>query len=68
MKEKVVKAVDYSVLKLMGVFWGDEVRWQEGYITLIQNVGPYFNFHDETFMLLAAIISIISVRHCHYLF
>jgi len=43
MRTKVVKVVDYSVLKLMGAFCGDEVRWQEGYVTLIWTIGPYFN-------------------------
>jgi len=35
MKTKVVEAVDCSILKLTGVFCSDEVRWQEGYVTLI---------------------------------
>jgi len=41
MRKKVVKVVDCSVLKLTGEFCGDEVRWQEGYVTLIQAIGPH---------------------------
>ena len=43
MRTKVVKVVDCSVLKLTGESCGDEMRWKEGYITLIQTIGPYFS-------------------------
>lgn len=43
MRTKVVKAIDCSILKITGVFFGDQVRWHEGYITLIQTIGPYFS-------------------------
>lgn len=43
MKTKVVEAVNCSVLKLTRLFCSDEVRWQEGSVTLIWIIGPYFS-------------------------